>query len=130
MLSQTGDGSMRPVLASALCAGLLAGCAQAPQNVEMAYTSPLLYEHYTCGELALHATRISAVVAQLSGHQSHRATRDAVHMGVGLVVFWPSLFFIEGNSALTGELARLKGEAFAVQQAAINKNCGFEYRPY
>ena len=43
-------------------------------------------------------------------------------MGIGLVLFWPALFFISGDDRAE-ELARLKGEAEASEQAAIQKNC-------
>lgn len=44
-------------------------------------------------------------------------------MGVGLVVFWPALFFLGGTIRQEAEYARLKGEYDAVQQAAIEQKC-------
>jgi hypothetical protein len=44
--------------------------------------------------------------------------------GVGLVVFWPALFFLAGDDQKEA-LARLKGEYEALQAAAIRKDCGF-----
>jgi len=43
-------------------------------------------------------------------------------MGVGLVLFWPALFFLAGSDK-KDELARLKGEYDALEQAAIQKDC-------
>ncbi|WP_200241917.1 hypothetical protein [Lamprobacter modestohalophilus] len=43
-------------------------------------------------------------------------------MGVGLVLFWPALFFLAGGDK-KDELARLKGEYDALEQAAIQKDC-------
>ena len=48
-------------------------------------------------------------------------------MGVGLVLFWPALFFIKGNDEKAGELARVRGEMEAIQQASIEKNCGIKF---
>lgn len=45
-------------------------------------------------------------------------------MGVGLVLFWPTLFFLDGNSAQAAEYGKLKGEFAALEQTAIKKNCG------
>lgn len=43
-------------------------------------------------------------------------------MGVGLVLFWPALFFLaEGDKK--EELANLKGQYDALDQAAIQKRC-------
>ncbi len=63
--------------------------------------------------------------AQTAGTQDSTATKDAVVMTVGLVVFWPSLFFLSGgDGANAAELARLKGSMDALEQAGIRKNCG------
>lgn len=56
------------------------------------------------------------------GAQKKQADTDAVAMGVGLVLFWPALFFLAGDDQKE-ELARLKGEYEALQQAAIQKDC-------
>lgn len=39
-------------------------------------------------------------------------------MGVGLVLFWPALFFLAGDDQKE-ELARLKGEYEALEKASI-----------
>lgn len=70
------------------------------------------------------------MVAKLYGYQSERRSHDTVRVAVGIIFYYPAFYYIKGNSPLTGELARLKGEAFAVREAAINKNCGFEFRAY
>ena len=45
-------------------------------------------------------------------------------MGVGLVLFWPTLFFLEGgDGAEAAEYARLKGERDALEQAYTQKKC-------
>ena len=51
-------------------------------------------------------------------------------MGVGLVLFWPALFFIKGDKQSAAELARLKGELDAIQQASIMHNCGITVQTY
>jgi hypothetical protein len=57
----------------------------------------MLYENYTCRQLAEEAQRVSARAAQAAGVQDNKATGDAVAMGVGLIIVWPALFFIKGN---------------------------------
>ncbi len=71
--------------------------------------------------------RVSSRAAQAAGVQDSTATKDAVAMTVGLVVFWPSLFFLSGgNGANAAELARLKGSLDALEQAGIKMNCGIQ----
>jgi len=52
-----------------------------------------------------------------------KASGDKVKMGVGLVLFWPALFFLKGDGPETQELARLKGEHDALEQAYLKKSC-------
>jgi hypothetical protein len=51
-------------------------------------------------------------------------------MGVALVVFWPARFFIKGDKETSGQLASLKGQMDAIQQASIAKNCGITVQTY
>lgn len=43
-------------------------------------------------------------------------------MGVGLILFWPALFFL-ANKDQRVELATLKGQYEALEEAAVRKNC-------
>ena len=101
---------------------LLSACSSSPDSISGAYVSPLEYSTYSCNQLAQELRRVARRVAEVSGHQSDEATGDAVALGVGLVVFWPALFFMIGDDR-EEELERLKGEAEAVEQAAIQKDC-------
>jgi hypothetical protein len=47
---------------------------------------------------------------------------------VGLIVFWPSLFLIDGDNTNTQELARLKGEMDAIESAPIRSQCGIVFQ--
>ncbi len=106
----------------------LSGCASNPDNIAAAYVSPLQYNNYSCPQLREEATRVSSRAIQVSGAQSSKATSDAVAMGVGLVLFWPSLFFIKGDGTTAAEVARLKGEMDAIEQASVTKRCGIKFQ--
>lgn len=106
---------------------VVAGCATNPDNISAAYVSPMQYTSYTCPQLQEEATRVSARAAQVAGAQSSKATGDAVAMGVGLVLFWPSLFFIKGDGTTATEVARLKGEMDAIEQASVKRRCGIQF---
>ncbi len=113
-----------------LCAVSLtiSSCATKPKNIAPSYVSPLIYETYDCAQMAAESERVSARVTQITGVQSKKATGDAVAMGVGLVLFWPALFFIKGDGATEGEVARLKGEMETIEKVSIQKNCGFQFQ--
>jgi hypothetical protein len=68
-------------------------------------------------------SRIGRNLSEISGAQDNTSTKDTVVMTVGLVVFWPSLFFLAAGEDQKGEIARLKGESEALEQSAISKQC-------
>jgi hypothetical protein len=101
----------------------LSACAADPDSIAPAYVSPMLYDSYTCAQLNREAQRLSGQLAQVTNQQQQAANNDAAMTAVTLVLFWPALFAIGGGDQ-SGELARLRGEAQAIQQAAIQKGCG------
>jgi hypothetical protein len=86
------------------------------------------YQSYNCAQLAEEAQRVSAPAATATGLQDKQATNDAVATGVGLVIFWPSLFLIGGDKVNAAQLAQLKGEMEAIQQVSIQKRCNIQFR--
>lgn len=110
-----------------LAAAALAGCASRASDIGASYVSPLTYQSLTCPQLQEEAARVSSRAAIAVGAQNERATRDAVATGVSIVLFWPALFFVRGDGPQAAELARLKGEMDAIEQASIAKNCGIRF---
>lgn len=104
-----------------LCAFLFA-CASSAKNVSATYVSPLAYQSYSCDQLREEYLRVTSKVMEISGRQDSAAKKDTVAMTVGMVVFWPALFFLIGGDK-SNELARLKGECDAIESSAIQKNC-------
>jgi len=105
----------------------VSGCAKKPEDIKASYISPLTYDQYTCEQLGAEAQRVSARASEVMGVQQKKASGDAVAMGVGLILFWPALFFIKGGAETESEVARLKGEMDTIEQVAIQKQCGFTF---
>ena len=97
--------------------------ANDPKNISASYVSPIQYEGYTCPQIREEAARLSSKAAEITGVQQSKANGDAVAMGVGLVLFWPSLFFIKGDGSTATEVAHLKGQMDALEQASIKRKC-------
>ncbi len=111
------------LLLSGACLAL-ANCASDPDDVEAQYVSPMTYAQYDCDQISMEMSRINREVATVTGDQEDAATRDAVATGVGVVLFWPALFFLAGSDH-SDELGRLKGEQEALETAAIQKKCDY-----
>lgn len=101
----------------------LGGCATASKDVATAYVSPVQYQSYDCQQLAAESQRVVQRVQELGGHLDQAARNDAALVGVGVVLFWPALFALGGTKSQEAEYGRLKGEAEAVQQAAVARKC-------
>ena len=119
---------MNKTIAIAVGLGLaLSSCASKPKDIEAAYVSSTLYESLSCDRLREEATAVSARAIAASGAQQKKADNDAVAVGVGLVIFWPALFFAKGDGASAAEVSRLKGEMKAIETASIKNNCGIRF---
>ena len=107
----------------------LAGCASRAENIAPAYVSPIMYQSYSCQQLREEAVRVSQRAAIASGAQDQKATNDAVATGVAVVLFWPAAFFVKGDGASAQEIAQLKGDMQAIEQANIQRKCGIQFKP-
>ena len=72
-------------------------------------------------------SRVSKKVNELRGGLKEQADNDSAQMAIGLIIFWPALFFLEGgDGADAAEFSRLKGEFEALEQVSIQKSCGIQ----
>ena len=101
-------------------------CASDPSDLQTTYVNPSQYASYDCGQienaLATKNTRLASLYTSLQ----NEADADKWQAGVGLLLFWPTLFWLEGNDGPEAtEYRRLKGEVEALGEAANRKKCGF-----
>ena len=69
------------------------------------------YQNYSCDQIGGEMTRVSRRAGELQASLKQKADGDAMQMGVGMLLFWPALFFLEGgDGAQAQEYSRLKGE--------------------
>lgn len=107
---------------------LLANCASKSSEVTAAYVSPITYQSYTCQQLGMEAQAVSAKAAELSGAQDQKRTNDQIATGVAIVVFWPAAFLVGGDGQVAAQLAQMKGQMNAIEQASIAKKCGIQFQ--
>ena len=106
-----------------LCTIILMGCAEKSAKISASYVSPLIYSNYDCEDLQQEYARLIRKSKKINKQQDDIASNDAAATGIGVFLFWPALFFID-NDDLREEVAQLKGEAEALEQASIQKKCG------
>lgn len=117
---------MRKLGIAALGAAL-GGCASSSAEITPAYVSPVIYQGYTCKQLALEAQAVSTRAASLSGVQDSQRTKDQWTTAAAVVVFWPAAFFVSGDKQTAAELGQMKGQIVAIEQASIAKNCDIKF---
>ena len=106
----------------------VAGCASKAKNIAASYVSPMHYSNMNCAQLAEEARTMSARAAEAAGVQDNKATKDAVITTAGIILFFPALFFTSGDGATAAEVARLKGEMQAIEDASRYKQCGIQFK--
>jgi hypothetical protein len=121
---RTGETIMRN-LGIVVFSAALAGCAAIVGHYS--YTSPVAYQSYTCQQLALEAQAVSISAATLSGVQDSQRTKDQWTTTATVVIFWPAAFFVQGDNQTAAELAQMKGQMVAIEQASIAKKCDIKF---
>jgi len=88
-------------------------------------TSVLLNMHkYDCDQIAMEMKHVSRQTTQIHHQLEKKASNDAAQMGIGLVLLWPTLFFLEGGDGTEAvQYANLKGEWEALHDASVQKKC-------
>jgi len=109
-----------------IAAACLSGCASHSSDIQATYVSPAKYEDYTCHQLTQEILRMNRIANRLAGNIDDDAKNDQIATGVGLVIFWPALFFLGGDEDKESEFSMMQGKVNAIEEASILKNCGFE----
>src|ERR1700682_4963345 len=71
---------------------------------------------------------VSQRAAALSGVQDQKRTNDGLATAAAIVVFWPAAFFVGGDKQTAAELAQMKGQMVAIEQASITKKCNIQFQ--
>ena len=115
---------MKKIIMAVAISLILGACVSNPDKIPAAYVSPQKYANYDCQQLAAEAANIERKVNDLYGHLKKENSKDKWATGVGVVLFWPALFFLAGNENVNeAEYAQLQGDYEAIQSAQVQKRC-------
>jgi hypothetical protein len=107
---------------------VLAGCASSPDKIAASSVSTLQYEDHNCKQIAMELDRVERKTNELYYRLDKTSGNDNAQMAVGMILFWPALFFLEGGDGPeAAEYARLKGELDALETVSIHKKCGLKF---
>lgn len=105
----------------------IAGCASNPDEIAAAYVSPLKYRDFSCDQLAMEMDHVGSRTTRLHSSLQKKRSGDKWQMGVGMVLFWPALFALEGGDGVEAtEYSLLKGEFEALRKVSVEKSCSLQ----
>ena len=106
----------------------LSACATAPDKIGAASVSTLQYQDYSCKQIGMELDRVERKTNEIYYRLDKKASDDNAQMAVGMLLFWPTLFFLEGSDGPEAtEYARLKGEVEALETVAARKKCSIAF---
>jgi hypothetical protein len=120
---------MRKAWIVVACGLAVAACTKQASQVVATSASPIAYDSYSCPRLVEEALSVSSRAAQATGAQDQNAANDKMAMAAGLIIFWPELSPPKGYDTSTAELARIKGQMDAIEQASAKNKCSIAFRP-
>jgi len=93
----------------------VAGCSKSSKENTPTYVSLEQYSEYDCEYIAKELMRVNDQANSLAGQLDEDAETDSAVTGVGLVLFWPALFFLGGTKEQEATYATLRGEHNALE---------------
>lgn len=110
---------MRHAIAFAAILSLgVAGCATKPSRIAPLNVSPLVYGSKSCAEVAELAAKTDASLQEMIVRQNRARKTDTI----GVIMLGLPMGSITGKDR-EADVARLKGEKIALEQAAKDKGC-------
>jgi hypothetical protein len=97
----------------------IAGCAKSPESIAPAYVSAVNFQSWSCSQLAEEARRLNQALAEASTQQRNARTNDTI----GVIFIGVPVSSLSGDN-IAPQIANLKGQIVAVQQAGNLRNCG------
>lgn len=105
---------------------MMGGCATKGGDISAAYVPASIYSNLGCPEIAQELMDVGLKASELSGQLDSAAGKDAGLVAVGVILFWPALFFVGGDKNKEAQLAQLKGQRDSLLKAAKAKGCNLD----
>lgn len=120
---------MKNFILPLIALGLLGACAQNANNINSTYVPTHIYDDRSCKQLGNELHFVQSKARQLTGQINEKAKGDQTAAVVGAILFWPALFFIDGDDPVKrSQLADLKGKAETINRVLIDKDCDVKYK--
>jgi len=104
---------------------LLSACTAAKRasEVNATYVAAYNFEDKSCQQIFVLAEEFKQRTPALERKVDETRREDKIKEQVGLWLFWPTYFFMQGNAEEQTELAMARGNLNALRTAALQKGC-------
>lgn len=121
---------MKPIILLSIILAIFNGCATSPDKIPASYVSPLIYKDYDDDQIIAEMDHVGRRTTELYNSLKKKSSGDNAQMALGLILFWPVLFALEGGDGPeAAEYARLRGEYEALRRVAVQRKIGLEKLP-
>lgn len=107
---------------------IFTGCSTHPDEYNGLYVSPNKYKTYTCKQIAEEVQRLNKKIGITYENALGERHQDLALTTVGVVFFWPALFFMDGDEMALERYGYIKGELEAFETSAKLKKCIIKYK--
>ena len=117
---------MKKTIILVILSFFIASCATSPDKLKTQYIPASTYSNLDCDQIAGSLRQKNSKMENLYASLKSESQTDSTQMAVGMLLFWPSLLFLEGSdSPDAATYSRLKGEVEALNEISITKKCGY-----
>ena len=117
---------MKKIITLIILSFLIVSCATSPDKLNTQYIPASTYSNLDCDQIAGSLRQKNARMESLYVKLKSESQTDSTQMAVGMLLFWPTLLFLEGgDSPDAATYSRLKGEVEALNEISITKRCGY-----
>jgi hypothetical protein len=99
-------------------------CAPHSYEIRSAEVSPEQYKELSCTEVYAEMNTHMLRLEELGRSIDETAETDETQTAVGIILFWPVLFWLEGSDTPEAqEYAQIRGEMLSLEHTAILRDC-------
>jgi hypothetical protein len=106
---------------------ILASCGPSQAELRSTYVPPFPYLELDCPQLAREARAVSSRSDKLAGlAQSNPILKGNENNST--TILWPKAFSLVGNNSIADQLALMRGQMIAIEEASIRRQCSIQFQ--
>lgn len=105
---------------------ILASCGSSLAEPRSTYVPPLAYSKFDCPQLVQEARAVFSRSVKAAGLQPGDPIMNG-NQNRSTTVRWPKALLLAGDSSIADELALMRGQMIAIEEASIGRQCSIQF---